>query len=148
MRVCVYVNINIYTIINENFNIILIDYNYCKIFFYKFFVCRMYIYMCVYVLTTNALIAAAAEVTTTTTTTTAARVRRRERYSARPVDTGAGGHRTTGSRFGCRRLGGPRVRRTARRGGRRCHRRRAAVRAMRASGREGGGPGVTAARIY
>lgn len=28
----------------------------------------------------------------------AARVRRRERYSARPVDTGAGGHRTTGSR--------------------------------------------------
>lgn len=47
------------------------------------------------VLTTIALIA-----TTTTAAAAAARVRRRERYSARPVDTGAGGHRTTGSRFG------------------------------------------------
>jgi len=55
--------------------------------------------------TTIALIATAA----------AARVRRRERYSARPVDTGAGGHRTTGSRFGCRRLGGPRPAHRARR---------------------------------
>lgn len=57
--------------------------------------------------TTIALIATAAAA--------AARVRRRERYSARPVDTGAGGHRTTGSRFGCRRLGGPRPAHRARR---------------------------------
>lgn len=56
--------------------------------------------------TTSALIA---------TEAAAARVRRRERYSARPVDTGAGGHRTTGSRFGCRRLGGPRPAHRARR---------------------------------
>lgn len=61
-------------------------------------------------LTTIALIS-----TTTTAATAAARVRRRERYSARPVDTGAGGHRTTGSRFGWRRLGGPRPAHRARR---------------------------------
>lgn len=79
-------------------------------------------------------------ITTTTTTTAAiaARVRRRERYSARPVDTGAGGHRTTGSRSGCRRLGGPRP---ARRALRRRARRSTVGATQRAGGRAGGGGG-------
>jgi len=70
-----------------------------------------YCYECVCVCVCRRQLATAAS----TTVATAARVRRRERYSARPVDTGAGGHRTTGSRFGCRRLGGPRPAHRARR---------------------------------